>query len=205
MSSDQQQRFTEIYRAGEARWDTGITPPELYAVLAELPPGKGLDLGCGTGTNVRTMVEHGWEADGVDFVEQAIEAAQAKLAAFPTERFGLFCGDISRLEDIPSLRAPYDLAVDIGCGHSLPLERQETYAAGLAARLNPGAVFMLYIHFPMPDHAHGWSPEDVYRLFLLHFELVWEVRSDDTTTGTPSAWYRLQRHAALTTTNVSAG
>ena len=193
MTTDKQQVFSDIYRANEARWDTGITPPEIMAVLAELPAGKALDLGCGTGTNLRTLLEHGWEADGVDFVEQAIEIARNKLGAFPPERFGLYCGDVSQLDAIPALRAPFDLAIDIGCGHSVPEDGQPKYASGVAARLKAGALFMLYIHFPHPEHDHGLSPEDVYRLFLPHFDLVWEVRSDDTTTGTPSAWYRLAR------------
>lgn len=193
MSAHKQQQFADMYRSGEARWDTGITPPEIYAVLAELPPGRALDLGCGTGTNLRTLVEQGWEASGVDFVEQAIEAARAKLAGLPAGRCSLFCGDVSRLEAIPALRGGYDLAIDIGCGHSLPPERQEAYAAGLAALLKPGAVFMLYIHFPASADDYGWSAEDVYRLFLPQFELVWELRSDDTTTGAPSAWYRFAR------------
>lgn len=193
MSENRQQRFTETYLANEARWDTGITPPEIYAVLAELSPGKALDLGCGTGTNLRTLLEHGWEADGVDFVEQPIEMGRAKLAAFPPERWGLFCADVARLEDIAGLRAPYDLAIDIGCGHSLPVEAQAAYAAGVTAALKPGGVFMLYVHFPQPDHDHGWNVEDVHRLFLPAFDLGWEVQSDDTTTGTPSAWFRLMR------------
>ncbi|MFN8378831.1 MAG: class I SAM-dependent methyltransferase [Anaerolineae bacterium] len=193
MSTDKHQRFVDSYRANEARWDTGITPPEIDAILEELPPGKAIDLGCGTGTNMRTLVSHGWEADGVDFVEQAIEMARAKLADFSPDRYGLYCGDVSRLEDIPTLRAPYDLAIDIGCGHSVPVNRQALYAEGITARLKPGGVFMLYVHFPEPDHDHGWSPEDVYRLFLPSFDLVWEVRSDDTTNGSPSAWFRLAR------------
>jgi len=193
MSTDKQQEFAGIYRANQARWDTGITPPEIMAALAELPPGKALDLGCGTGTNLRTLLEHGWEADGVDFVEQAIEMARAKLTAFPPERYGLYCGDVARLEDISALRAPFDLAIDLGCGHSVPVDQQAAYAAGVAARLKPGGVLLLYIHFPQPGHDHGLSPDDVYRLFLPHYDLVWEVRSDDTTTGVPSAWYRLAR------------
>ena len=193
MTTDKQQVFSDIYRANEARWDTGITPPEIMAVLAELPAGKALDLGCGTGTNVRTLLEHGWEADGVDFVEQAIEMARNKLAAFPPERFGLYCGDVSQLDAIPTLRAPFDLAIDIGCGHSVPVGEQANYASGVAARLKTGGIFMLYVHFPHPDHDHGLSPEDVYRLLLPYFDLVWEVRSDDTTNGMPSAWYRLAR------------
>lgn len=193
MTIDKQQQFADIYRANEARWDTGLTPPEIYAVIAELPPGKALDLGCGTGTNLRTLLEHGWEADGVDFVQQAVDMAQTKLAAFPPERWRVFCGDVSRLDEITALRAPYDLAIDIGCGHSVPTEGQQAYATGVASRLKPGGIFMLYIHFPQPDHDHGWTPDDVYRLLLPAFDLVWEVRSDDTTTGAPSAWYRLAR------------
>jgi SAM-dependent methyltransferase len=193
--NDKQQRFAGRYRDGDAPWDTGITPPEIHSILAELPPGHAIDLGCGTGTNLRTLLEAGWQADGVDFVADAIEAAQLKLAAFPANRFGLYCHDVSRLDELPALHGPYDLAIDIGCGHSLPPERQQSYAIGLAARLNPGSVFMLYTHFPQPDHDHGWSQDDVRRLFLPHFDMVWEVVSDDTTTGAPSAWYRLQRRA----------
>lgn len=42
------------YRAGRPPWDSGVTPPELVAVVEgdnALQRGRALELGCGTGTN----------------------------------------------------------------------------------------------------------------------------------------------------------
>ena len=36
-------------------WDTNISPPELLDFINRHPPGRVLDLGCGTGTNVITL------------------------------------------------------------------------------------------------------------------------------------------------------
>ena len=42
------------YLFGKMPWDTGVTPPELRAVVenGQVQPDRALDLGCGTGTNV---------------------------------------------------------------------------------------------------------------------------------------------------------
>ena len=60
--------YSLMYRFGAPRWDTSITPPEVVAVIegaAALPAGRALDLGCGTGTNVIYLAQHGWETMGV--------------------------------------------------------------------------------------------------------------------------------------------
>ncbi len=43
-----------MYWRGKPRWDTGITPPEVVQLVEaeHFPPGRALDIGCGTGTNV---------------------------------------------------------------------------------------------------------------------------------------------------------
>ena len=56
MNKDQRRSFSERYAAGDIPWDSGITPPEIHEVLKELPPGKALDLGCGTGTVMRDLL-----------------------------------------------------------------------------------------------------------------------------------------------------
>lgn len=191
MVDERLEMFTRRYTAQETPWDTGITPPEIVAIAAELPAGKALDLGCGTGTNVRYLLERGWEADGIDFVPQAIEMAQAKLADFPPERFTVLTYDVTRLGECDQLRAPYTLVIDIGCGHGLPPEAHEPYARDINALLAPGGVLMLFAHEPTAERAFGWTRADVERLFTPYLDLVWQEHNADTTTGVPSGWYRL--------------
>ena len=77
--------YRQMYRFGAPRWDTNITPPEVVAVIegaAPLPAGRALDLGCGTGTNVIYLAQHGWETIGVDFSPVAIQQARQKAKQF---------------------------------------------------------------------------------------------------------------------------
>ena len=63
---------------GQPKWDTGISPPELIEFINEHQPGRAIDIGCGTGTNVITLAKAGWGVTGVDFV-RAIRKAKQKL------------------------------------------------------------------------------------------------------------------------------
>src|SRR5439155_10638110 len=88
-----------MYRTGRTPWDTGVTPPEVVELIegrAALERGRALDLGCGTGTNVRYLAEHGWETTGVDAVPAAIDRATAKLGGVANARVVL--GDVTELE-----------------------------------------------------------------------------------------------------------
>ena len=55
-------------------WDTNITPPEVVQCIEneKFPPGRALDLGCGTGTNAIYLAQHGFETVGIDFVPVSI-------------------------------------------------------------------------------------------------------------------------------------
>ncbi|MCB9449911.1 MAG: class I SAM-dependent methyltransferase [Anaerolineaceae bacterium] len=191
MSDDRLDMFTQRYQSHDTPWDTGITPPEIVQIVSELPPGKALDLGCGTGTNLRFLLQHSWQVDGVDFVAEAVAIAQSKLAAFPPEAFTVSCWDVTRLDECDALRAPYDLVVDIGCGHGVGADKHEKYAQDIATLLKPGGTLMLFTHYRSAERNFGWSPDDVHRLFSRHFTIAWEVLNDDTTTGAPSGWYRM--------------
>jgi SAM-dependent methyltransferase len=193
MTQDKLERFTERYQSGEIPWDTGITPPEIVAITAELPAGKVLDLGCGTGTNVGYMLQHGWVADGIDFVPRAIEIAQEKLAAFPADSFGVYCHDVTQLESCAGLRPPYDLIIDIGCGHGVDPDKQDKYARDVTGLLREGGIYMLYAHEPTEKRGFGWTPADVQRIFTPYLKLTWQVLSNDTSIGDASGWYRLEK------------
>jgi SAM-dependent methyltransferase len=166
-------------------WDSGIPAPELARAVAPGPPGRALDLGCGTGTNVRYLAERGWQVTGVDFIPLAIARAQRKLRGLEAQ---LLVGDVTRLEDLP-LRGPYDLALDMGCFHSLPAEGRPRYAAGLARCLRPGARYLLYAFLPAPDHDHGLARAEVEAAFAPDLVLTDYEEGQ----GRPSAWYYFEK------------
>jgi methylase of polypeptide subunit release factors len=90
----------DYYRAGKPPWDTGVTPSELVALVegpGALPPGRALELGCGTGTNATYLARHGWEVVAVDLIDRAVEQARAKAAAAGTV-VRLLCGDATARE-----------------------------------------------------------------------------------------------------------
>lgn len=74
-------RFEWRYRRHKTPWDTHITPPEVMAFIEQTPPGRALDIGCGTGTNAITLTRHGWRVTAVDFSVKAIGSARRKAAA----------------------------------------------------------------------------------------------------------------------------
>ncbi len=193
MTDESHARFSQRYADGETPWDSGLTPPEIRELLAALPAGYALDLGCGTGTVLRDLLRKGWRADGIDFVERAIELAAAKLSDFPSDSYRLFRHDVTSMDDLPALRSDYNLVIDIGCGHNLGESALESYASAIANRLAPGGIFMLYAGHPRPESAVGWAPGQVERAFSPRLDLIWEQRGDDRAIGAPASWYKLRK------------
>jgi len=174
--------FTLAYLFSRPRWDTNITPPELVELIEtqRLAPGRALDLGCGTGTNVIYLAKHGWQAVGVDFVGKAIATAKRKAKAAGVAA-DFYQGDVTSLD---FLQPPFDFALDIGCFHSLASDRRPTYIAGLRRLLRPGALFLCYAFKPESPMS-GIGVEEMQTLFSDGFTCV-KVEHGQ---GTPSAWY----------------
>ena len=167
------------YRLGAPRWDTGMPQPELEQLVAGRPPGRVLDLGCGTGADAVYLAGHGWEAVGIDFAPEAIAAAKKKAAdAGVTAAFVL--GDASRLADA-GVRGPFDLLLDVGCYHTLPAGRRDAYVAGAAAAARPGADFYL-AGIPDPARlwrllgAHGIGDDEIKSRFARYFSIAGQQR-----------------------------
>ena len=184
--------FDLHYLLGRPPWDTKVTPPEVVELIGGevLPPGRALDLGCGTGTNCMYLARHGWEVVGVDFSILAIRRARRKA-----RRAGVDCqfyrDDVT---DLAFLTDPFDLALDIGCLHSLPPEEWERYAAEVARLVRLGDLYLLYAFTPRPSQSptRGLAPQEVRSLFAPAFAVEREEMGEDPS-GPRSAWYWLRR------------
>jgi SAM-dependent methyltransferase len=123
-------------------WDSGISPPELLEFLDAHEPGRAIDLGCGTGTNLVTLAEMGWQVTGVDFAPRAIRIAERKAKRAGVQ-VDLRVGDVTRLEGI---HGPFDFALDLGCFHGLG-DRKAEYLSRLDRILAPSGYWLMYGFF----------------------------------------------------------
>ncbi len=177
-------------------WDTGVTPPEVVEAIegpGGLPPGRALDLGCGTGTNSLYLARHGWQVVGVDFAAQAIRIARRKARqAGVTAEFHV--ADVARL-DLLAIQPPFDLALDIGCFHSLTADARAHYLDGLRCLLRPGARWMLYAFGPRQRKGGGTigiGPEEIQSLGQAGFR-VQRMEGGSDPNGPAAAWYWLEK------------
>jgi len=121
-------------------WDTGISPPELIEFIETHPPGRAIDIGCGTGTNVITLARAGWRVTGVDFAPRAIQLAKQKLKNANVKAI-LQVSDAIRLEGISG---PFDFALDLGCFHGISSQSRPKYLDQLERILAPGGFWLMY-------------------------------------------------------------
>ena len=183
--------YALAYRTGRTPWDTGVTPPELVDLIqgAEaLAPGRALDLGCGTGTNVASLADHGWVATGVEADRRAVEAAERRLRTSPGAT--VLRGDVTRLDAL-AVDGPFDLVLDIGCFHSIAPGRRDAYAHGVATRTTPGATLFVFAFARRPGLVPiGVTPREMRDRFAPWFAPVGRIAG---TQPPGAAWYRLRR------------
>ena len=198
--NDSQENFNERYRSGNTPWDSGISPPELMEAVTgpdALAPGRMLDIGCGTGTNCLTLARLGWQTVGVDFAPLAIERANQKAAAVADE-IAQAGGSVNfRQGDVTQLAPPderYTLLLDLGCLNGVLPSLRVHYARVVAQQAMPGALFLLYAHFPEVGRIHppGCTPEEIDQLLGTDFRLERRVLGK-APQGGDSMWNWLRR------------
>lgn len=191
-------QMEERYASGEVPWDNPLPPPELMAVAEAMPPGRALDLGCGYGRTAIYLAQRGWEVDGVDYVALAVEEARRRThTAGVQARF--HHGPVT---DLSFLQPPYDLAVDVGCGHNLAPEGWRAYHAELRRLLRSGGLFLLFSHVLREgeqaegeDTPHGLDLEAFQALFEDGFRAERIVHGETVMPQGkwPSAWLWMRR------------
>ena len=177
-------------------WDTGVTPPEIVAMIdsGRVPIGRALDLGCGTGTNAITLARRGFEVTGIDISRRAIAIAKRKArSAQLTDRIRFERGDVTRMTKWVK-PGSIGFAFDVGCLHSLEPEARKRYVSALTMTLSPGALYLLYAFEPQGD-GRGVALDEISSLFDPAYRLD-SLRRGGDRSGRASAWYTLLKREA---------
>lgn len=149
-------------------WDTGVTPPEVELFIKSHLPGRVLDLGCGTGTNLVRFAQAGWQVTGVDFAFKAVREARKKLRNHQMPGIVLQ-GDVT---DIRNIEAPFNLVLDIGCYHGLTEDQRAQYRENLGKLVAEGGTFLMYAHLKSSPMSKTGIREDELDHFFPKGKLV---------------------------------
>lgn len=185
-------RFNTFY-LGRPPWDTGVSPPELKRFLDKAAPGRALDVGCGTGTNLVTMAEAGWQVVGMDIAWLSVLWARLKLRRNGVEG-RVFYGDVTA---DPDVHPPFDLILDIGCYHGLSRFGREDYRTHIREWLRPGGTLLMYAHRQGDgESSHGITEADL-DAFQSFLTMKWRDDGDEVRPegggGYPATWVRFDR------------
>lgn len=187
------QQWNEHYEAGFKPWDTGFHDSNLERVLIEhfVPPGRALDIGCGTGTNAIWLADRGFKVTGVDLATLAIEAARRKNGKTRNPRFYIL--DFLSAKKI--VGNPFDFIFDRGCFHSFPeISNRDAFARKVHSLLNTGGLWCSLIgSMDGPEQEIGpprRSLREIVEVIEPHFEIL-EIRSshfDSDQDDPPRCW-----------------
>ena len=196
---NRKQSFAERYASGQIPWDDQLPPPEVIDLADQLNPGNALDLGSGYGRTSIYLAQAGWQVDGIEFVSQAVEESRHRAAQAGVEPLTRFhVADVTSLDFLPG---EYDLAIDIGCMHTLKLPDLESYRDELKRLLRSGANYILFAHLrdleDDSDEAARWVEEATLRaVFSDGFTLTKAVHGVTVVADKapwPSAWFYFRR------------
>ena len=134
--------WNERYAAGEPLpWDTGTADPQLVEAIdaGAIPPGRTLEIGCGTGTNAIYLAQHGFNVLGVDISEIAVGMARAKAN-------GLCRFEVADFLSAAPAGGPFDFVFDRGCFHAFDDDDERArFAQNVAGALVEGGLWLSLI------------------------------------------------------------
>jgi SAM-dependent methyltransferase len=136
--------FRIFYRLGFTPWDGHPIAKNLQDLVEELPAGKALDLGCGTGDSSIYLEQHGWKVTApIDFVR----------------------ADVTRLSQ-EGIGADFGLIVDNGCLHNMSDGDRDAYVREVSVVAAPGARLLIVAFLPGGRFGvRGVQPAEMERRF----------------------------------------
>lgn len=155
MDNPQIAKWNARYRRRDHAAEAGPLPL-LTAAIAGVPPGRALDLGCGTGRHAVRLAERGWQVDAVDGAAAGIELLLARAErAGCCERIRPHVADLEANPPAFAIaEGVYDLIVDCFFLHR-PL------FPAIRRGVRPGGLLVAALHLPAPgaERGHGYVLE----------------------------------------------
>jgi SAM-dependent methyltransferase len=157
-----------------ARW-SGRPNGRLVAEIADLTPGRALDVGCGEGADAIWLARRGWTVTAIDISDVAISRAReaAKLASTAVE---WVCGDAlqapfpARSFDLVSMQYP-----------ALPKAAGEAAVRTLLDTVRPGGLLLAVYHDLDDEHSARMKSQGVDPADYVDADDLGQLLSDDFT------------------------
>ncbi len=152
-----------VYHAGTPSWDTGSPAGELVRVMKEglIPPGRVLEVGCGTGADAIFLSKCGFEVTAVDSSPMAIERARIRLED-SNEPVRFVLADVF---EFIQTEQPFDLVYDAGFYHFVRQTKLDGYLDLLWRMTRPGSHYFALIGAtgePVEDGPPQVTEDDIY-------------------------------------------
>lgn len=133
----------------------GVPSPHMVAELTDLPVGRALDAGCGTGADAVWLARQGWEVMAIDISPTAVRQAE-RLAADQTPdvaaRISWVVADLTAWEPPQQ----YDLVVSQYVHPDVPFSE---FVARLANAVAPDGTLFVAGHDHADSHSAAHSPK----------------------------------------------
>ncbi|WP_241480155.1 class I SAM-dependent methyltransferase [Nocardiopsis halotolerans] len=179
--------WNERYRSQDRIW-SGKPNRHLVSEVADLEPGRALDVGSGEGADALWLAERGWRVTALDISTVALERAAVHVrerGGEAAERITWTQADVTRWD-------PPEAAFDLVTAQfmHLPPEARARFFPALAAAVAPGGELLVVAHHvrdleegvPRPHNPELFYTGDEVAAALPEGE--WSVLADEIRTGT---------------------
>lgn len=137
--------WDERYRSAPNIW-SGNPNPQLIAEVAQLEPGKALDVGAGEGADAIWLAEHGWNVVATDISQIALDRGRAQAESRGEDVADRITWTQADLLQEPPAPQIFDL-VSVHFMH-MPSEQRNPLYAKLADSVRSGGTLLIVGHHP---------------------------------------------------------